>query len=128
MTGPDHDATPGQPAAAGPQGEPDAQERPFFVIGQWSGPDVQVWAVLEAPHDAAERSDALEECALDAEDAFGTVEVVFAVSAAEAETTARREAAETAERIVREMPPDRGREQRSSRSGVGSHRRISHYY
>ncbi|MFF8932252.1 hypothetical protein ACF1AO_33870 [Streptomyces longwoodensis] len=101
-----HDATPRQPA----------QERPFFVIGQWRGPDIQVWAVLEAPSDAAERSEALEEYALDAEDAFGSVEV--AASAAEAETTARREAKETALRS--------GLRNRASKAG--SHPRVKHYY
>ncbi|MDX2916244.1 hypothetical protein [Streptomyces griseiscabiei] len=108
MNGPEHDAAPGPPA----------RERPFFVVGQWSGPDIEVWAVLEAPGDADERSDAMEGHAMDAEDAFGTVELVFAVSAAEAEATARREAVETAERTGR----------RNSRSKAGSHRRISHYY
>ncbi|TLS45795.1 hypothetical protein FE633_13640 [Streptomyces montanus] len=105
------------------------QERPFFVIGQWSGPDVEVWAALEAPVDAAERSDALEECSLDAEDAFGSVEVVFAVSAAEAEAAARREAVETAKRIGRGMNSTaRGAAQRSRGAEVGSHRRVLHYY
>jgi hypothetical protein len=127
MTGPDHYAD--RPAAAAPEGSSMPQERPFFVIGQWSGPDVEVWAVLEAPADAAERSDALDECALEAEDAFGSVEVVFAVSAAEAEAAARREAVETAERIGREVNSTaRGAAQRSRRPGVGSHRKISHYY
>ncbi|MEU9191315.1 hypothetical protein AB0D14_43930 [Streptomyces sp. NPDC048484] len=108
MSGPEHATTAGQPA----------REYPFFVVGQWSGPDVEVWAVLEAPDDAAERSDALEECTLDAEDAFGTVEVVFAATAAEAEVTARREAVETAVRTG----------QQNRRSRVGSHSRITHYY
>ena len=108
MTDPEHDAAHSPPAL----------ERPFFVVGQWSGPDVEVWAVLEAPGDADERSDALEECALDAKDAFGSGELVFAVSAAEAEATVRRKAVETVLRIG----------QRSRRSGVGSHARISHHY
>ncbi|MFD8049468.1 hypothetical protein ACFV5E_39205 [Streptomyces chartreusis] len=93
-------------------------QRPFFIIGQWSGADVKVWAVLEAPPGADERADAWEECALEAEDAFGSMEVVFAASAAEAERAVRREAAETAVLSVL----------RSRRSGAGSHRRVSHYY
>lgn len=127
MTAPDHDAD--RPAAAAPEGAPMPQERPFFVVGQWSGPDIQVWAVLAAPVEAAERSDALKKCALDAEDAFGSVGVVFAVSAAEAEAAARPEAAETAEQIGRAMNSTaRGAEQRSRRSGMGSRRRVLHYY
>ncbi|WP_435218751.1 hypothetical protein [Streptomyces sp. bgisy034] len=93
-------------------------ERLFFVIGQWSGADVTVWTVLEAPPGADERADAWEECALEAEDAFGSVEVVFAASAAEAERAVRREAAETA--VLSTL--------RSRRSGAGSQRRVSHYY
>ena len=108
MSGPEHADTPGQPP----------RERPFFVVGQWSGPNVQVWAVLEAPDDDIERADALEECTLDVDDVFGSVEVVFAFSAAEAEVTARREAVETAIWAG----------QRSRRSRVGSHPHVTHYY
>ncbi|MFE1840744.1 hypothetical protein [Streptomyces sviceus] len=103
-----------------PDAAPDepARERPFFVVGQWSGSNVHVWAVLEAPVDAAERSDALEEILLDTDDAFGSANVVFAASAAEAEATARREAVETALQM----------RQRNRRPGTGSHRRVSHSY
>ena len=108
MSGPEPDAIPGEPA----------WERPFFVVGQWSGSNVHVWAVLEAPIDALERSDALEEILLDTDDAFGSANVVFAARAAEAEATARREAVETAVQM----------RQRNRRSGTGSHRRVSHSY
>jgi hypothetical protein len=112
MSGPEPDAIPGEPA----------WERPFFVVGQWSGSNVHVWAVLEAPIDALERSDALEEILLETDDAFGSANVVFAASAAEAEATARREAVETAVETAVQM------RQRNRRSGTGSPRRVSHSY
>jgi hypothetical protein len=112
MSGPEPDAIPGEPA----------WERPFFVGGQWSGSNVHVWAVLEAPIDALERSDALEEILLETDDAFGSANVVFAASAAEAEATARREAVETAVETAVQM------RQRNRRSGTGSPRRVSHSY
>lgn len=28
-----------------------SDERPYFVIGQWSNPDLEVWDVREAPDD-----------------------------------------------------------------------------
>jgi len=81
--------------------ESEAQERAFFVIGQWSGGDVDIWRVEEAPADPGERADVHDQHQLDAEEAFGSVEVVYASSPQEAATGARREARETSERISR---------------------------
>ncbi|MFE2302735.1 hypothetical protein ACFXAW_31625 [Streptomyces sp. NPDC059445] len=67
--------------------------RPFFVIGQWSGPDLTIWQIQQAPDDPDELNDAYEEIRWDAWDADGSVEIVYAASATEAEATARRPSA-----------------------------------
>ncbi|MFI2415195.1 hypothetical protein [Streptomyces sp. NPDC018947] len=104
-------------------------QRPFFVIGQWSGAGIEVWAVQEAPRDDGERSERWEEYCLDAEEAFGSVEVVYAASAGEAAVNARIEAVQTAARIRRDLASaGRNAAPRTRRSEVGSHNRISHYY
>jgi hypothetical protein len=100
-------------------------ERPFFVIGQRSGPDLTVWEVQEAPNDPDELAAAHEELGADAEEAFGSVEVVYAASAEKAETVARRETAETAERISQDL--NRQRERRSNASHR-PRRKVHHRY
>jgi hypothetical protein len=108
---------------------PSPRERPFFVVGQWSGADIEVWAVQEAPRDDSERSEMWEEYCLEAEEAFGSVEVVYAASAGEAEVNARVEAVQTAARIRRDLTStSRQASPRNRRSGVGSRHRITHYY
>ncbi|MGW0297461.1 hypothetical protein ACWDYK_12200 [Streptomyces anthocyanicus] len=104
------------------------QERPFFVIGQWWGADIEVWAVQEAPRDKDERSEMWEEYSLEAEDAFGSVEVVYAATPGQAEVNARIEAVQTAARIRRDLSTRRNASQRTRRSGVGSRDRVTHYY
>ncbi|MFD9464271.1 hypothetical protein [Streptomyces sp. NPDC060027] len=99
--------------------------RPFFVIGQWSSPDLTVWRVQEAPDDPAQRAAAHEELGMDAEEAFGGVEIVYAASAEDAEATARREAAETAERISRDLK--RQREQ-GGNAARRPRRKVPHRY
>ncbi|MGV9895579.1 hypothetical protein [Streptomyces tendae] len=84
---------------------PSPHERPFFVIGQWCGADIEVWAVQDAPRDEDERSEMWEEYSSEAEAAFGSVEVVYAASAREAEVNARIEAIQTAARIRRDLSP-----------------------
>lgn len=100
-------------------------ERPFFVIGQWSGPDVTVWQVRQAPDDPDDLDDAYEQHRCDAYDADGGIEIIYAASAEEAEATARREAVETAEGIGQDLK--RKREQRAAAS---RHRRrkVAHRY
>ncbi|MET9122161.1 hypothetical protein [Streptomyces sp. NPDC004528] len=100
-------------------------ERPFFVIGQWSGPDIEVWQILEAPDDPDERDDAHAEYSLDAEEVFGSVEVVYATSAGQAEAIARQDAVETAERTGRDLK--RQREQRAN-AAPRRRRKIPHHY
>ncbi|MEU3734510.1 hypothetical protein AB0E81_34705 [Streptomyces sp. NPDC033538] len=99
---------------------PSPQERPFFVIGQGCGADIQVWAAQEAPRDEDEQSGLREEYRLEAEEAFGSVEVVAATNSGKAKVKAR---------IRRTLAsPDRKTEPRNRRSGVGSHHRDTHYY
>ncbi|WP_406834793.1 hypothetical protein ACICHK_00045 [Streptomyces sp. AHU1] len=98
--------------------------RPFFVIGQWSGPDLTVWQIQQAPDDPDELNDAYEEIRWAAYDADGSVEIVYAASATEAEAAARREAAETAERSRRDMARQRERRNGTSRR----RRRVRHHY
>ncbi|MEW1648433.1 hypothetical protein [Streptomyces sp. NPDC091219] len=82
---------------------PQEQERAYFVIGQWRGAGtVDVWQVEEAPADPGERSDRGDEHREAAEDAFGSVEVVYAISPEAAAEGARREARATSQRIRRE--------------------------
>ncbi|MFJ6901963.1 hypothetical protein [Streptomyces hokutonensis] len=89
---------PPRPAAA-----PQDQERVYFVIGQWrGGGDVDIWHVEEAPADPGERSDRCDEHREAADDAFGSVEIVYATSPEAAAERARREARATSERIHRE--------------------------
>ncbi|MFI6340761.1 hypothetical protein [Streptomyces sp. NPDC050535] len=101
------------------------EERPFFVIGRWSGPDLTVWKIHEAPEDPEELNAACEEIRWDARDADGGVEIVYAASGEEAEATARREAAETAEQIRQDLK--RQREQHSSTSRR-PRRKVRHHY
>ncbi|MFE2537052.1 hypothetical protein [Streptomyces sp. NPDC059371] len=97
--------------------------RPFFVIGQWSGPDLTVWQIQQAPDDPDELNEAYEEIRWDAHDADGSVEIVYTASATEAEATARREAAETAERIRQALT-----RQRERRNGTSRRRRKVHHH
>ncbi|MET7686339.1 hypothetical protein [Streptomyces sp. NPDC005423] len=83
---------------------PESQDRPYFVVGQWKGGgDVDIWHVEEAPTDPGELSDQCEQHTVAAEDAFGSVEIVYAASPEAAAEQARREASETSERIHREL-------------------------
>ncbi|MFF0795161.1 hypothetical protein [Streptomyces spiralis] len=87
-----------------PAPAPESRDRPYFVVGQWTGGgDVDIWHVEEAPADPGELSDLCEQHTVDAEDAFGSVEVVYAASPEAAAEQARREASETSERIHREL-------------------------
>ncbi|MFJ9544140.1 hypothetical protein ACIRPX_44025 [Streptomyces sp. NPDC101225] len=89
---------------ARPAAAPESQDRPYFVVGQWKGGgDVDIWHVEEAPIDPGELSDLCEQHTVDAEDAFGSVEIVYAASPEAAAEQARREARETSERIHREL-------------------------
>ncbi|MET7725443.1 hypothetical protein [Streptomyces mirabilis] len=62
-----------------------------------------IWHVEEALTDPSELSDLCEQHTVDAEDAFGSVEIVYAASPEAAAKQARREASETSERIHREL-------------------------
>ncbi|MEU1036928.1 hypothetical protein ABZ402_51880 [Streptomyces mirabilis] len=89
---------------AQPAATPESQDRPYFVVGQWQGGgDVEIWHVEEAPTDPGELSDLCEQRTVDADDAFGSVEIVYAASPEAAAEQARREASETSERIHREL-------------------------
>ncbi|TVZ84741.1 hypothetical protein [Streptomyces sp. BK340] len=89
---------------ARPAAAPESQDRPYFVVGQWKGGgDVDIWHVEEAPTDPGELSDLCEQHTVNAEDAFGSVEIVYAASPEAAAEQARREASETSERIHREL-------------------------
>ena len=91
-------ATRPRPAAA-----PQEQERAYFVIGQWrGGGDVDIWHVEEVPADPGERTDRGDKHREDADDAFASVEIVYATSPEAAAERARREARATSERIHRE--------------------------
>lgn len=98
---------------------PSPHECPFFVIG--SGP--------ARTRDDGERAEWWEDHSLQAAEALGSVEVVYAASAGEAEVNARVEAIQTAARIRRDLTST-GRKAgaRSRRSGVGSHHHMTHYY
>ncbi|WP_019074684.1 hypothetical protein [Streptomyces hokutonensis] len=96
------DAAPGGEALPLPAAPPD-QDRPFFVIGQWrGGGNIDIWHVEEAPADPGERSDRCDEYREAADEAFGSVEIVYATSPQHAAEQARQEAHETSERIHRE--------------------------
>ncbi|MEU5894492.1 hypothetical protein ABZ835_48185 [Streptomyces sp. NPDC047461] len=85
---------------------PDDRERAYFVIGQWKGGgEVDIWHVAEAPTDPGERADVHEQHQGDADEAFGSVNVVYATSPQDAADRARLEARETSERIHRESAP-----------------------
>ncbi|MEW1568467.1 hypothetical protein AB0454_36500 [Streptomyces sp. NPDC093509] len=99
-------------------------ERPFFVIGQWSGPDLTVWQIQQAPDDPDELDDEYEQHRCDAYDADGGVEIVCAASAGEAEATARREAIETGKRTGQDL-----KRRRERRAAASRHRRkVAHHY
>ncbi|MGW7410171.1 hypothetical protein ACWGI9_41965 [Streptomyces sp. NPDC054833] len=88
-----------QPTAA-----PQSGERAYFVVGQWTGGgDVDIWHVEKAPADPGERADVHEQHKEDAEETFGSVDVVYAASPQAAADQARRKARETSERIHREF-------------------------
>ncbi|MFC8895832.1 hypothetical protein [Streptomyces cinereoruber] len=92
--------------------EPSAVERAYFVIGQWMGGGcIDIWRVEKAPSDPTERSRLHDEYSEDAEDAFGSVEIVYATSEDTAAERARQEARETSERIQREVPRAPGTQQ-----------------
>ncbi|WP_369228755.1 hypothetical protein AB5J56_00020 [Streptomyces sp. R21] len=83
---------------------PEKRDRPYFVVGQWQGgDDVDIWHVEEAPADPEERADLCEEYREDADNAFGSIEIVYAASPEAAADKARQEARETSERIHREV-------------------------
>ncbi|MEU9919485.1 hypothetical protein [Streptomyces sp. NPDC051001] len=85
---------------------PEDRERAYFVIGQWKGGgEVDIWHVAEAPTDPGERADVHERHQVDADEAFGSVNVVYATSPQDAADRARLEARETSERIHRESAP-----------------------
>ncbi|WP_406469813.1 hypothetical protein [Streptomyces sp. NBC_01615] len=87
-----------------PTATPENQDRAYFVVGQWKGGgDVDIWHVEEAPADPGERADVHERYCEDAEEAFGSVNVVYAASPQAAAEQARQEAHETSERIHREL-------------------------
>ncbi|MFI8169725.1 hypothetical protein ACIGAN_25660 [Streptomyces sp. NPDC085931] len=88
------------PHGAGPEGA----ERAYFVVGQWKGGgEVEIWHIEEAPADPAARAEAHDQHACDAEDSFGSVDVVYATSPEAAAEQARREARQTSERIHRDL-------------------------
>ncbi|MFD5722629.1 hypothetical protein [Streptomyces sp. NPDC127036] len=99
-------------------------ERPFFVIGQRSGPDLTVWQIQQAPDYPDELDDAYEQHRGEAYDAGGGIEIIYAASAEEAEATARREAAETHERIRQDLKRQRERCATASRR----RRKVAHRY
>ncbi|GGV52338.1 hypothetical protein GCM10010245_82340 [Streptomyces spectabilis] len=106
-----------------------SRERPFFVAGQWSGPEVEVWEVREAPQNADEYTAVLEEWTADAADVFGSVEVIFASCATEAVREARRQAAETADRIGRDLrSPSRDAQPKPHGSRAVRRREVPHRY
>ncbi|PWI04909.1 hypothetical protein DIZ27_42410 [Streptomyces sp. NWU339] len=87
-----------------PTAAPESGERAYFVVGQWTGGgDVDIWHVEEAPADPGERADVHEQHQEDAEETFGSVNVVYAASPQAAADQARREARETSDRIHREL-------------------------
>ncbi|NUK21645.1 hypothetical protein [Streptomyces lunaelactis] len=89
---------------ARPTAAPEKRDHPYFVIGQWKGGgDVDIWHVEEAPADPGERADLYDEYREDADNAFGSVEIVYATSPEAAAERARREARETSERIHRAL-------------------------
>ncbi|MFE2473931.1 hypothetical protein [Streptomyces mirabilis] len=88
---------------ARPAAAPENRVRPYFVVGQWKGGGVDIWHVEEAPADPGERADLCDEYREDADNAFGSVEIVYAASPEAAAAQARREARETSERIHREL-------------------------
>ncbi|MER7982468.1 hypothetical protein [Streptomyces sp. NPDC095817] len=92
--------------------------RPFFVIGQRSGSDLTVWQVQAAPESPEELAEACGEIRWDAHDAGGSVEIVYAANTQEAEATARREAAETAEQISQDLTRQRAKAARHPRRRV----------
>lgn len=93
---------------ARPAAAPENRDRPYFVVGQWKGGgDVDIWHVEEAPANPGERTDLCDEYREDADNAFGSVEIVYAGSPEAAAEQARREARETSERIHRELPARR---------------------
>ncbi|MFJ7097203.1 hypothetical protein ACIQWL_44420 [Streptomyces mirabilis] len=66
---------------ARPAAAPENRDRPYFVVGQWKGgSDVDIWHVEEAPADPGERADLCDEYREDADNAFGSVEIVYAAS------------------------------------------------
>ncbi|MET7608161.1 hypothetical protein ABZS96_38215 [Streptomyces avermitilis] len=86
-----------------PTAAPESRDRAYFVVGQWKGGgDVDVWHMEEAPADPGERADVHEQYCQDAEEAFGSVNVVYATSLEAAAEQGRREAHETSERIHRD--------------------------
>ncbi|OIJ99028.1 hypothetical protein BIV25_11020 [Streptomyces sp. MUSC 14] len=90
-------------ALARPTAAPESAERAYFVVGQWTGGgDVDIWHVEEAPADPGERADVHEQHQEDAEETFGSVNVVYAASPQAAADQARRLARETSERLHRE--------------------------
>jgi hypothetical protein len=89
---------------ARPTAAPEGQERAHFVVGQWTGGgDVDIWHVEEAPTDPGDQADVHQQYSQDAEETFGSVNVVYATSPQAAADQAHREARETSERIHREF-------------------------
>ncbi|MYX39010.1 MULTISPECIES: magnesium chelatase domain-containing protein [unclassified Streptomyces] len=69
-------------------GTPEERERrEYIVAGQKQGAGFELWDVAPAPTDPDKRARALEELEVDAHDAFGTIETVWAATAREAVTT-----------------------------------------
>ncbi|MFE0640180.1 hypothetical protein ACFW2Y_00910 [Streptomyces sp. NPDC058877] len=92
--------------------EPNTVKRAYFVIGAWTGGGrLDIWRIEEAPSNIAERSRLHDEYSEAAEDAFGSVEIVYATSEDTAAERARHEARETTERTRREAPRAPGAQQ-----------------
>ncbi|MEV6533722.1 hypothetical protein AB0M86_29690 [Streptomyces sp. NPDC051639] len=89
--------------------------RPFFAIGQRSGPDLTVRQVQAAPESPEELDDACEEIRRNSRDEDGTVKIAYVASVGEAEEAARREAMETAEQISQDLKRQRKRRTTAAR-------------
>ncbi|MFB7424775.1 hypothetical protein ACFC0K_16030 [Streptomyces hydrogenans] len=81
----------------------DPDKKPYFVIGAWSGGDVDIWHVEEAPIDPTARSLLHDEHSNAADDAFGSVNIVYATSKKAAADQARQEARAVNEQIARDL-------------------------
>ncbi|MER5602362.1 hypothetical protein ABT085_35520, partial [Streptomyces sp. NPDC002265] len=89
---------------ARPTAVAEGPQRAYFVVGQWTGGgDVDIWHVEQAPANPGEWADVYAQYSEDAEEAFGSVNVVYAASPQAAADQARRQARETHARIRRDL-------------------------